>query len=270
MKKITFLFVLFSFAATAQSFPNPYCDISVYFDIEEITSIDFNGTQITNANTGSVLIDKTATVVNVTAGQPYTIEVQGNSYGEYDNEYAAYIDFNHNNILDDAGEMFYIGLIYDSDGYDGASATATINIPLDALSGSTRIRIVKVYTDAAFDFTLNADPCSITAYDEFAEEVSESYGQAIDFTLNVAPLGVRDFNKNALLVYPNPTTDMLNVAYESDISEIKIYNLLGQQVLSKEVGSASGRIDVESLSAGTYIVKLFSADAQHSLKLIKQ
>lgn len=270
MKKITFLVAFLSFGAFAQTFPSPYCSITEYEDVELITSVNFAGTTITNTNATSPLVNFVSTVANVVAGNSYTIQVKGSSEGDFDNEYVAFVDWNRNNILDDAGESFYIGLLSNTTGYDATTASVSITVPSTALIGNTRIRILKVYTDQSDFYFLNSDPCSITSEDVLFEEFVPSYGQALDFTLNVTSLGVNSFDKNLLSIYPNPVKDVLNVSYKSEISEVKIYNLLGQEVLSKTINSGDFNLNVSNLSTGSYVVKLMATEGQHSFKLIKE
>lgn len=270
MKKITFLFTFLSFGAFAQTFPGPYCNITEYEDVELITSINFAGATITNTNVTSPLLNFVSTIANVSAGQSYTIQVKGSSEGNFDNEYVAFADWNHNNVLDDAGETFYIGLLTNTTGYDAATATASIAIPTTALAGNTRIRILKVYTDQSDDYILNPDPCSITLEDDLFGGFENSYGQAIDFTLNVTSLGVDSLDKNALSVYPNPVKNVLNVSYKSEITEAKIFNLLGQEVFSQQVNNSDFQLNVSNLTAGTYVVKLVASEGQQSFKLVKE
>ena len=187
MKKITLLALLFVCGITnAQT----YCSINPdYVDVEEITSVNFGGTPMTNTNITSILVDFTSTVINVNKNQVYSLVVKGNSYGDFDNEYVAYIDWDHNGVLNNAGEVFYIGLITDSTGYDAKTASTNITVPVSALTGNTRIRIVKVYTDQSADYILNQDPCYISTEDVFFGSpgiIEGSYGQALDFTLNVS------------------------------------------------------------------------------------
>lgn len=269
MKKITLLLAFMALGANAQTFPTPYCEIEEYFDNEEITSVDFASVSITNDNLTSVLLDFTSTIVDVGPGEIHALTVQGNTYGEYENEYVAFIDWNHNNILDDEGEVYYVGLIYDSEGNDSENASIDIIIPDDATLGNTRIRIIKTYTDAAFGFTLITDPCNIQVdVEDFGADTS--YGQALDFTLNVTTLGINSLDKKVLSAYPNPVKDFLNVKYVSEINNVKIYNLLGQEVFSKNIAQSDFKIDVNGLSAGTYVVKLMANEGQHSFKLIKE
>lgn len=83
-------------------------------------------------------------------------------------------------------------------------------------------------------------------------------------------MGVNSFDKNSLSIYPNPVKDVLNVSYKSEIAEAKIYNLLGQEVLSKTINSGDFNLNVSSLATGSYVVKLIANEGQHSFKLIKE
>ncbi len=94
MKKITLALFLLSLGMHAQTFPSPYCEITDATDVivEEIASVDFGGTTITNSDVASVLINETATVVAVTQEDTYTMEVTGNTYGPFDTDIVAFIE----------------------------------------------------------------------------------------------------------------------------------------------------------------------------------
>lgn len=275
MKKATFLTFLLtsSFGLFAQDFPAPYCEIGEdgYLGVEEITEINFNGTTISNTSNDSVLLDFTSTIVDVENDQSYDIEVKGNSYStettDYDNEYAAYIDWNQNNILDDQGEVTYIGKITGSDGIDGQSAIISVNVPADAPLGNTRIRIIKAWTINEWDAYWFADPCGIMVEDTFYEEISSTYGQALDFTLNVTTLGINKFDSSFVKVYPNPVKNTLTIDETPSVDETSIYNLQGQLVLSSK---GKNQIDVSSLATGQYLVKIKSGGITKTSKFIKQ
>lgn len=171
-----------SFSAIAQ-FPSPYCEINEdYWGVEEITTISFDGLPFTNTNTTDILVDHTAVFVEVERGESYTISLKGNTHGNYENEFVVFVDWNQNGILDDTGEVYYIGMISNSSGSDTQAATASISVPGNAQYGSTRARITKTYTDSDSEVYLNIDPCYIS-YDWFG--IEGSYGQAIDITVNV-------------------------------------------------------------------------------------
>ncbi|WP_410878688.1 MBG domain-containing protein [Myroides sp. DW712] len=175
-------FTLFSSSFAFAQFPSPYCDVEGG-DVEEITKIEFVGVEINNTNDVDLLVDFTANVAEVTAGQTYTLTVQGNTYGE-ENKLYAFIDWNQNGVLDDAGEVYVIGVLDDSNGADGQSISIDITVPTTAVAGETRIRITKTWIFDEF-LEANPDPCWISGIYIGYDLEDDSYGQAIDFTLNV-------------------------------------------------------------------------------------
>lgn len=268
MRKITFLsFLMACGFAQAQT----YCSINPdYEGVEEITSVVFGTTSISNTNTTSILIDRTTTIANVTKGQSYTLTVKGNTVGNFDNEYVAFIDWNHNGTLNETGEVFYIGLITDSDGTDAKSATVSIPVPNTATNGNTRIRITKTYTDQSDDYVLNRDPCYISIEDVFfgsPGDIAGSFGQALDFTLNVTALGTASFSNDLFTMYPNPAKDILNLQGDLAIEEINIYNLQGQLVLANK---NDNQINVAGLPTGQYMIKAASGGLFQTGKFVKQ
>ncbi|MBZ9652585.1 T9SS type A sorting domain-containing protein [Psychroflexus montanilacus] len=268
MKKITLVVFLLTFGLQAQDFPNPYCDIDPDgTGVEEITSVTFNETNITNDDIISILIDKTSNAINLNQGETYTIEVQGNTYGEFDNDIVAFIDWNHNELLDDTNEIYEIGTLTNSTGEDGVAISMEITVPEDALTGQTRIRITKTYTDEESPAIIN--PCAIE-FDAFGQGNFPGFGQALDFSLNIETLSTERFDTNALSVYPIPAKDILNVKYKSSINSIKIFSLLGQEVFAKNIETDEYQLNISSFNSGVYIVKLYTADGSHSLKIIKE
>ncbi len=69
--------------------------------------------------------------------------------------------------------------------------------------------------------------------------------------------------------FPNPTKDIVNFNLNEKIESITIYNLLGQEVLSKQVDSQEFVLDITNLSNGTYIVKLNTNGNSQTAKVIK-
>lgn len=165
-------------------FPSPYCEIEDAADVtvEEITSVEFAATTITNDDITSVLVDKTDIIVTVTAAEIYTLVIEGNTMGDFENNIVAFIDWNQNEILDDAGEIYELGTLENSTGADGVSVSIEITVPVDAVLGQTRARITKTYFDA--DSPVEINPCGIQ-FNPFGQGVFAGYGQALDFTVEV-------------------------------------------------------------------------------------
>ena len=260
---------LFSFGLNAQTFPSPYCTIADADEVivEEITSVDIGATGITNMDYTSVLVDQTALLVNVAATESYTLLVKGNTYGNFDSSIVAFIDWNHNGVLDDAGEIYELGNLTNSDGDDTVSVSISITVPETAVDGLTRIRITKIYTDE--DSVAIIDPCAIS-FNPFGIGAFAGYGQALDFTLNVSNLRVSDFDKNSLSIYPVPAIDNMTIAYKSAIELLTIYNVLGQQVFTGHNLGATTTVEVSNFAPGTYIAKISSESNTTSVKIIKK
>lgn len=256
-------------AAPVVTFPEPYCNItdSAEVMVEEISAVNFAGTSITNTDVDTVLIDETATIVNVAPGEKYTLQVEGNTNGNFDTDIVAFIDWNQNNLLDDAGEIYEIGTLTNTDGMDGVFVTMDILVPADALEGTTRMRLTKTYQDE--DSPAGINPCAVEFY-PFGYGPYAGYGQALDFTLNISALSVDVFETKALSVYPIPTKDVLNISYKTALTAVKIYNLLGQEVYHQNLTSSKVQLNVSSLHAGAYIVNLSAPEGTHSFRIIKQ
>jgi len=81
-------------------------------------------------------------------------------------------------------------------------------------------------------------------------------------------IGVEENTLSDFTVYPNPTTGILNIETETTITQIEIYNQLGQLVLSN---SNINTIDVSELSQGLYFCKIKDENGNTSTqKIIKK
>ncbi len=267
MKKITFAIALMSFCVHAQDFPSPYCDIDATgTSVEAITSVEFAALTITNADESSILVDKTDFTAELSANS-YTLTISGNTEGDFDNNIVAFIDWNQNNILDDAGEVYEIGTLTNSNGNDGISVSSEITVPADAPMGTRRIRITKTYTDE--DSVAEIDPCAI-AFNPFDQGVFPGFGQALDFTIVIGSLTIDEFDLNALSIYPNPAKNSVNISYKSNLVALKIYNALGQEVDSKNNLGPNVQLDLSNLNSGMYILKLLTTSEAQTFRIVKQ
>jgi hypothetical protein len=97
------------------------------------------------------------------------------------------------------------------------------------------------------------------------DENGSNAGQVSVFENNL--LSTSDFDSNSFSFYPNPAKDVVNFSSTTTIENIAFYNVLGQEVLIKQINSKEITVDVSSLVSGTYIVKL-NGNTQN-IKLIK-
>ena len=79
------------------------------------------------------------------------------------------------------------------------------------------------------------------------------------------------FFDNAFTIFPNPTSDVLNIKLRKDINEkdiqcVSIYDFKGN-LISKNVNYNSN-IDIKNLSKGSYVVKIEFLNYLISKKII--
>ena len=77
-----------------------------------------------------------------------------------------------------------------------------------------------------------------------------------------------DENNSIATLYPNPTTGQLMVEMEG-LTEVEVYNLVGQCLLRKTVTESIVTIDMNALQNGVYIVKVSSNSGSVMQKVIK-
>lgn len=85
-----------------------------------------------------------------------------------------------------------------------------------------------------------------------------------------AQLSIEDNVLETFKVYPNPTSNVLNIKATQDIDNVTVFNLLGQNVASftkNEIINSS--IDLSELSKGLYLVKISSGDKTQTLRVTK-
>lgn len=95
-----------------------------------------------------------------------------------------------------------------------------------------------------------------------------STGWAADVTCE--SLSVNAENFQGFNFYPNPVDNTLHIHANNSIDNIKIFNMLGQEVLNADGGNSEMSIDVDHLSAGAYLLKVMINGAEKTSKLIKK
>jgi hypothetical protein len=130
-----------------------------------ITNVTFNTINNTSGDECATQHygDYTGISTTVTTGTTYTLSVTFYSEGIWTEHVRAWFDWN-GNFAFEAGESFYLG--------SGIDATLTTNVlvPVDAVIGSTRLRVIEQYS------TDPTSPCDPHA---------TSYGETEDYTIIV-------------------------------------------------------------------------------------
>ncbi len=236
----------------------PYCSPLDFVNIEPITNVEI--ADIANRSSAAPSSPPHEVFTNISGnmrkGESYQITLEGFTGvgGEWENFFTVFIDWNHNNIFNNTGEMFEIGSIINSTGTDGKQLTGTITVPEDAQLGTTVMRVLKNYEVSP------TDPCA-----------DYGYGQVEDYTLNIMDaLGTEDFTKNKISYHPNPVGDIINIESEAQLSEISIYDISGKLVYTASPNTDKIQMDLSFLSKGIYLAKLMTAQEVQTIKIIKE
>lgn len=86
----------------------------------------------------------------------------------------------------------------------------------------------------------------------------------------VAALSAASFENEEFAIYPNPTNGIFTIQSQSNdpISEVKLYDLLGNQILVKKPTLSSVELDLTSYADGVYIVEVTSSQAIKTIKKV--
>ena len=91
-----------------------------------------------------------------------------------------------------------------------------------------------------------------------------------DVTVTATSLmAVSDVNKKSVSIYPNPTTEVLNLNVNSKVNSADIYDLSGKLVRNVTV-SSDKKVNVKDLRNGTYVLKVNTEAGSTSHKFIKK
>tara|TARA_B110000285_G_scaffold133327_1_gene149588 strand:- start:435 stop:2474 length:2040 start_codon:yes stop_codon:yes gene_type:complete len=83
------------------------------------------------------------------------------------------------------------------------------------------------------------------------------------------PTSVVNNMSNDILIYPNPTNNILNISSHSKIMYLEIYNSLGQKVYERTLSSSNHMLDISNFSNDFYIAKVVFENKVSIVNFIK-
>lgn len=116
----------------------------------------------------------------------------------------------------------------------------------------------------------NGDVLKFKVYDASENQILDSTNTIINFSPNEVlgdadtpfevkanmVLSVSDFEKSNISVYPNPLEKNLFIKAKEDIKSIKIYTILGKEIINLKIDNAKIEIKTSDLKKGVYIIKI--------------
>jgi hypothetical protein len=118
----------------------------------------------------------------------------------------------------------------------------------------------------------NALPTSTALVDNTTyyatQTVNGCPSSAIGVLVNVT-LRNTGFDSKSLTYYPNPTRDVITFEYSNTITNLRVINMLGQEVSTRKYNSTSAQLDMNGLASGTYIIEITSEGFVTQVKVVK-
>lgn len=88
--------------------------------------------------------------------------------------------------------------------------------------------------------------------------------------VEVKTVGLLELDLAQLRYFPNPVDTELNINYIEDIKKVEVFTITGQKVFTNEFTSNEIRVDLSSLSSGTYMVRIETKTASQFVKIVKR
>lgn len=100
---------------------------------------------------------------------------------------------------------------------------------------------------------------------ESADNVMEDY---LNCSIGVL-VNLENADPNNLLLFPNPLNQSLFIQQNQPIDKIEVVNIFGQIAFSAECNSNQVEINLSDLSAGIYLIQIYSGNSIQSQRIIK-
>ncbi len=190
-----------------------YC-IPGFSNVEPITNVNFAGTGINNTSSPSLNAADYEIFCGITGavslGNTYPITVQGNTDGAWFDYFTVFIDWDGNGVLNNAGEVYQIGSVYNSTGTDGIKTNPfNITVPPGAKLGKTKMRIIKNYNN------YENNPCR-----------DNTFGQIEDYQIEVSG-GCQQPTGAAITDGTNSSSTSLSVCLNTSVTLTQTGGTLG-------------------------------------------
>ena len=96
-------------------------------------------------------------------------------------------------------------------------------------------------------------------------------GSCVDTSdcININPAGIEENKLNKFSVYPNPSSDIINIKSKDNlfIEELTILDVSGKVILKKNKSSI---VNIENFDSGVYLLKLKTSNGISTIKFIKK
>ncbi|WP_264521061.1 T9SS type A sorting domain-containing protein [Flavobacterium sp. N1994] len=216
---------------------------------------------IANTSTAGVSLSASEVIPDIT-----NLELSGNLNADYDENFGT-ISLLDNSILTLGATPHALVFTNSSTSNPGpadfwiAGKTLTVKGWTGTPGGSGTNGKLFVGLDAN---GLTATQLSQITFEGYSGALMLSTGEVVPASLGIKNQELVDFK-----YYPNPVADKITLSNSKEISEVTIFNSIGQKVYETSPNSTSLQIDLSTLNASTYFVQVVSEGKKATVKVVK-
>ncbi len=111
-------------------------------------------------------------------------------------------------------------------------------------------------------------PLTNTTY--YATQTVGGCTSATSLAVTITTLANQDFDMSQFSYSPNPVNDVLNLSYSQDMNSVKVYNMVGQELMTKQVNANTALIDLSNFANGAYFIQVTTGSAMKTVRIIKR
>jgi hypothetical protein len=148
--------------------------------------------------------------------------------------------------------------------YDTSSQMSSFAHPFKDKTGLDYVFEDFPYVNKVLGYNMYRYNSTTSSY-ELTDRTTHNYNSAIN--LSTEQLEIAD---KKITVFPNPTTDFLNIQNTSNtaIDKVIVTDLAGKTILQQNQNTT--QVDVQNLAKGMYLLQVFSGDKKQQTKFLKQ
>ncbi|WP_308993709.1 reprolysin-like metallopeptidase [Mariniflexile litorale] len=231
------------------------CENGFDGEVEDYT-LNIVSEQVTISLVKFNTIDNTSTVSSgyndyksistpVNRNSSYPLNVNVNTNGNFETSIKVWIDWNQNSSFEDSEEVYDLGNTTNVANGPTANSPLSITVPMNALLGTTTMRVSIKYGDGSFH----------------TSEENIINGEVEDYSLNIIPTEtIEAFGFENLRIFPNPNegafTIKLNGSLERNI-DVKMFDIRGRYIFNKSFQNAGDfreELQLYNLQPGMYLL----------------
>ncbi len=165
------------------------------------------------------------------------------------------VEVHHNNAAGDWSSFVFAV-------YDSPTSNTALDCQIIYISGNTAPYDVKTVTGLT---------AGNTYYLRVYDYANNNFGIS-SFVLRktAAASGVEDITSLDFNYYPNPVTEVININAQDNIQKIELFNINGQIVKTIEPNNKKTKLNISSLPAGMYLMKVQNDKSVKTVKIIKK